>query len=607
MLYYPAPVALAYRRFTRTSEPRARLERLVFTVEAVLRYLVTLGVSDLFQCLTAEKDELALPAHPAFDFVRKPKPMQLGMWAETLRETSRELAKQPGRVIRELAEVCEPGGMVDGRIIPRLIGLRNDLAHPDGGIAATGEECDTLCQGTRAVLEELLEQVRFIRHYPLGFVRKGIALEQRAGAAHPYYLHSCMGAAVQNTAAAYHFQSPTPLREDVPFVAAPDGRRLLYLWPLLLQRLSPMSERHTLYVFEDIPDRKWPFLTLGRWVGIDAREEWRPSLNTQPAASHSWMLGPLRELQTLSEVTPELQLPAKLQPTRSGTLTGMTLEGGIKLLGPVGRGGFGTIYAGRTPDGEQLAIKVLEASAVSDRQLRRFQNEFDKLRKLAAPGIIRCRDFSALFLDGRVFPWYSMEFAIGGDLANRVDERRQAGGVGLPWIDPVMRVQVIDEFRQIVAAVAHLHEHHIIHRDLKPSNVLIMEDGTLRLSDFGLAKNLEASEQTLAAGPVSSAGAVLGTRQYMAPEQAQGRDPEEPADVYALGVLLAELATGDRPQANLSATSGSTLQSWSRLSRLPAPLRQFLLRLTAVAPEDRPRNAGAVREEFERLLTSLVA
>ena len=80
-------------------------------------------------------------------------------------------------------------------------------------------------------------------------------------------LHSCVGAAVQNTHEAYHIQTETPLKENVPFVAA--AGRLLYLWPLLLHRVSPLSDRHTLYTFEELPDRNRPFLTATRCAAIN--------------------------------------------------------------------------------------------------------------------------------------------------------------------------------------------------------------------------------------------------------------------------------------------------------------------------------------------------
>jgi serine/threonine protein kinase len=162
--------------------------------------------------------------------------------------------------------------------------------------------------------------------------------------------------------------------------------------------------------------------------------------------------------------------------------------------------------------------------------------------------------------------------------------------------------QRLELFATVCQAVQHAHHKGIIHRDLEPSNVLILEDGRLVLSDFGLAKYLGTSEDSIARGPVTCSGAVLGTRCYMAPEQEKGQDVAEPADVYALGILLAELAVGDRPPANTGARQGSTLRGWRRLKQLPDGLRRFVLRLTDVLPGRRPADGGTVLREFQALL-----
>jgi serine/threonine-protein kinase len=223
--HYPAPIALAYRRFARQAEPRARLERLFYVVEAGLRYLVTLGLCDLLHCLAAAApDRLTLPEHEAFDFLRRPVPMQLGLWLSALRETAGALARQPGRFVTELPDVCAPGGRLDG-VLGRLIAHRNETAHA-GGIPVTADECQAVGRAARPLLEDFLGAVRFVCAYPLGFVQCGLALDRPEGR-HGYYLHSCMGTGVENIAQAYHVQTPSPLEEHVPFVAAGDGSRLL--------------------------------------------------------------------------------------------------------------------------------------------------------------------------------------------------------------------------------------------------------------------------------------------------------------------------------------------------------------------------------------------
>src|SRR5262249_11216384 len=130
---YPAPVAFAYRRFYQETDLRSRLDALFCVLEAAVRYLVALGVSDLFRLLAAGAGGAALPAPPAFDFLRRRRPVALGTWLDALAETARALAGR-GAVVAELPEVCRPGGpLVEGLLRP-LVRRRNECAHPDGGV-----------------------------------------------------------------------------------------------------------------------------------------------------------------------------------------------------------------------------------------------------------------------------------------------------------------------------------------------------------------------------------------------------------------------------------------------------------------------------------------
>jgi serine/threonine protein kinase len=606
---YPAPIAITYRRFCQETHPRSRLEALFFVLEAGVRYLLTLGVGNLFQSLAASgRDPAEALAHADFEFLRRPQKMLLGKWVAALRETARALAAVPAgdRLVQELPEACRPGGTLDADLLAWLVGRRNDCTHTDGSIRLPDEKCREVLREYRPRLEEVLREVRFVCRYPLGFVTPFAGLSAVPGE-HYYHLHSCMGAWVGATSRALDLKTPAELREGLPFVAAPDGRRLLYLWPLLLQRHSEYTGRRTLFVFQEIPDRRRPFLTTVRAAAIDVPETWSADLSPEPAASHAWLLARLRELPPAPAVPAELRLAERLLPARGGRLVGQEV-GSNRLLSVVAVGGFGTIYAAEALDGERVAVKVIESRPTAG-QLARFSQEIARLRQAADhPGVIRLFEHGDVDVDGRICPWYSMEFALGGDLRSRIDRRKARSRDRLPWDDPAARAEVCAEFTAVAEAVAHLHRLHVVHRDVKPGNVLIMGDGSLRLSDFGLVKNLQPSEETLRHGPHSATGEGAGTPGYMAPEQARGQDAREPADVYALGVLLAELALGERPKAELPPAgtdprvpSGSTLKKCPSLNRLPAGLRALLLRCTEADPERRPEDAGAALRAFAEL------
>ncbi len=600
---YPAPVALAYRRFCRQQDPTARLQALFAALEATIRYLVTVGVSDLLRGLaTSGSPGARLPEHPAFDFLRRPRPMTIGDWISALREPARALAAGPPGVVPELGVVCAPGGpLVDGAL-SRLVALRNAHVHQEGNLVPTPEECKEGLREARPLLDEVLQQIRFVCDYPLGFAQRsrgGAAPERRR-----YYVHACMGARVANTVEASAVDFPFALKEDVPFLVTRDGSRLLYLWPLLLQRVAVHTERHTLYVFEDIPDRHGAFLTRVRSAAIDARDSWTQALREQPAADHGWLLEWLRELPAVVDIPPGLRLAERMAPLSGGKLVEKLL-GPNRLLSVVAVGGFSTVYAAEeTGTGRRVAVKVME-SPEAQRHLARFRQEFERLREAAShPTIVRCFDWGDPIIGGREYPWFSMEFATGGDLSGRIDERRAEHPEGAPWTEPALRAEIVREFRAVTGAVAHLHSLGIVHRDIKPGNVLIMEDGELRLSDLGLVKDLNVRDemalaQTILLPPRTSTGAVLGTRHYMAPEQERGEDTGTAADVYSLGILLAELALGERPRATTEISTGSTLQSWSKLGQLPAELKRLILQLTAVDPARRPPDARAVQMAFD--------
>jgi hypothetical protein len=602
VMRYPAPIAVAYRRFCQEQAATERLLKLFSCVEAVMRYLVTLGVCDLFQCLAASgRPDADLPDHKAFRFLKRPQNMQMGLWIEALRETARALAGMPV-LVRELPGAANAGGRLLA-VFDELVKRRNRCIHR-GGLALDDGECVKLLPALRPKLDEALRLARFTCAYPLGFARGSLGQPAEPGR-HRYYFHSCVGARVADTDNAHVAELPRPLAEDVPFVVTPDGARLMYLWPLLLQRVSGLTGRHTLYTFEGLPEDKWPFLTRVHAAAIDVDDVWPAELADKPSASLVWLFERLRQMPAVVDLPRELELAEELQPTRRGGLVGQRLKAGLTLRSALATGGFGTVYAATDADGRPVAVKVLEVPGARG-ELKRFEQEFAKLQRARHAGIIRCYEQGIAMIGKREYPWYSMELAVG-DLSCRIDSRLKREAGALPWDDPAHRRAVLDEFAAVVEAVAHLHSLGVVHRDIKPGNVLVMEDGGLRLSDFGLVKSLNPSERSLGMVPDSSAGGVKGTLVYMAPEQERGERVNEAADTYALGVLLAELATGRRPQPRTAGGPGSALEGNALLKRLPAALQELIRQCTDRDPDRRPADAAAVKERFATLRKSLEA
>jgi serine/threonine protein kinase len=219
-----------------------------------------------------------------------------------------------------------------------------------------------------------------------------------------------------------------------------------------------------------------------------------------------------------------------LAPDTSDDPAGATLPEipGHTILEVLGRGGMGVVYKARDLGHNRLvALKmILVGGHAGDRELARFRKEAQAIARLRHPNIVQLYDVG----ESGGQPWFSLELVEGGSLADQLD--------GTPW--PGRKAARL--VRTLARAIHHAHQHNVIHRDLKPANVLLAEDGSPRITDFGLARQLDSS------GCQTPSDAVLGTPSYMAPEQAgQARHVGPAADVYSLGAILYELLTGQPP------------------------------------------------------------
>ncbi len=231
--------------------------------------------------------------------------------------------------------------------------------------------------------------------------------------------------------------------------------------------------------------------------------------------------------------------------------------GGHRVVKKLGEGAFGVVYlcAQERPVVRDVAIKVLRPGAGDERTLRRFAAERQALATLSHPSITQVFDAGEL-PDGR--PFFVMEYVAGATIRDHCEAKD---------LSCAERLRL---FVQVCRGVAHAHTRGIVHRDLKPANVLVVDggDGPLpKIIDFGIAKALFAT----AGGdtPRTDAGRVVGTPGYMSPEQAAGRvdDVDARADVFALGVMLYELLTGELPWADgAAATDTDPLRPSARVT-----------------------------------------
>jgi eukaryotic-like serine/threonine-protein kinase len=268
--------------------------------------------------------------------------------------------------------------------------------------------------------------------------------------------------------------------------------------------------------------------------------------------------------------------------------------GQYELLEEIGQGGMGVVYKARQLRLNRIvAVKMIRAgSHASSGERERFAVEGEAVARLRHPNVIQVHEFNEN--DGQLF--LCMEYLEGGTLDVKVDGKR------LPLREAAQLVQTLAN------AVHVAHQQHIVHRDLKPANVLLAADGTPKISDFGLAKLLDAE------GGQTAPDAVLGTPSYMAPEQAEGKAKEvgPQVDVYALGAILYQALTGRPPFKG--ATKMETLDQVrtlepvppTRLRReVPRDLEAICLKCLEKAPGDRYGSGGALAEDLERWLGAL--
>jgi serine/threonine protein kinase len=200
--------------------------------------------------------------------------------------------------------------------------------------------------------------------------------------------------------------------------------------------------------------------------------------------------------------------------------------GEYRMLDYLGAGGMGEVYrAVHAKLGRVVAIKVLSQAHRNPRLLERFRNEAQIQARLHYPGIAALFDF--VETDG--VPCIVMEYVDGHTL----DELIRVNGI-LP-LETTLSV-----FQQLVEAIAYVHDHEIIHRDIKSNNIKITSKGEMKLLDFGIAKSDDSPNLT-------ATGDVIGTLQYLSPEQLKGGVADERSDVWALGVVLYEMVSGQTP------------------------------------------------------------
>jgi serine/threonine protein kinase len=282
-------------------------------------------------------------------------------------------------------------------------------------------------------------------------------------------------------------------------------------------------------------------------------------------------------------------LPTKtLEAPREELTTGSTFAGRYQIIEELGKGGMGKVYKVHdTKIKEKIALKLIKPDIAKDKKtIERFSNELKFARKIRHKNI--CQMFDLGEEHGKHF--ITMEFVEGQDLKKLI---RQTGQLAIGT--------TINIAKQVCDGLAEAHSSGVVHRDLKPSNIMIDADGSARIMDFGIARSIEGKG-------ITGAGVMIGTPEYMSPEQVEGKEVDHRSDIYSLGVILYEMVTGRVPfKGDTPFTVGMKHKSEFPQnpkeinSQIPDDLNDVILRCLEKDKEQRHQKAGDVRSELESI------
>jgi len=278
-------------------------------------------------------------------------------------------------------------------------------------------------------------------------------------------------------------------------------------------------------------------------------------------------------------------------PTEELT-TGSTFAGRYQIIEELGKGGMGEVY--RVLDKElkeEVALKLIRPEIASDKKtLERFSNELKLARKISHKNVGRMYEL----MEEKGTRYITMEYVPGEDLKRLI---RKVGQFGAG--------KTVSIAKQVCEGLAEAHRLGVVHRDLKPQNIMVDEEGNARILDFGIARSLKAKG-------ITGAGVMIGTPEYMSPEQAEVKEIDQRSDIYSLGVILYEMATGRVPFEG-ETPLGIAMKHKSEEpqdpreinSQIPEDLSNLILRCMEKDKEKRYQSAGELRSELVNMEKSL--
>jgi protein kinase/serine/threonine-protein kinase len=284
----------------------------------------------------------------------------------------------------------------------------------------------------------------------------------------------------------------------------------------------------------------------------------------------------------------EIPVTKTLETPTEELTTGSTFAGRYQIIEELGKGGMGKVY--RVLDKElkeEVALKLIKPEIASDKKtLERFSNELKLARKISHKNIGRMYEL----MEEKGTRYITMEYVPGEDLKRLIRK-----------IGQFSTGKTVSIAKQVCEGLAEAHRLGVVHRDLKPQNVMVDEEGNARILDFGIARTIKGKG-------ITGAGVMVGTPEYMSPEQAEVKEVDQRSDIYSLGVILYEMVTGRIPFEG-ETPLGIAMKHKSEMpkdpreinSQLPEDLSRVILACMEKDKEERYLSAGEVRSELENI------